>query len=102
MNPLPTLAPPGISVSWSGSDPGSGIQDYDVWVFQDGITMTSWLTDTTLERAVYAGEKGTTYGFSVAARDRAGNENLPPTQPQVITTVGNHHLFVPALLRNTI
>jgi hypothetical protein len=102
MDPLPTLSPPGISVSWSGQDLGSGLRDYDVWLFEDGITMTAWLSDTTVEHAVFSGEKGKTYGFAVAGRDWAGNQNATPENPDVITTVGRYQLYLPTTLRNTI
>lgn len=102
MNPLPTLSPPGVSVTWSGQDLGSGIRDYDIWLFEDAITMTAWLTDTTAEHATYSGEKGETYGFAVTGRDWAGNQNSPPAGPQVITTVGRFQLYLPTVIRESL
>jgi hypothetical protein len=81
------FSPPGIQVSWTGQDLGSGLVDYDVWVFLGGVTPTLWLGETTATGAVYTGVAGETYGFAATARDRAGNQGAPPTQPQVVTTV---------------
>ncbi len=95
---LPAIAPPGIAVSWSGEDLGSGVRDYDLWVFQDGITMTSWLTDTTAEYAIYVGQAGKSYGFAATGRDWANNENAPPAGPQVATTVGIAQVYLPLII----
>jgi hypothetical protein len=81
------FSPPGIEVSWTGQDLGSGLVDYAVWVFSGGVTPTLWLGETTATSAVYPGMQGATYGFAATARDRAGNQGAPPTQPQVVTTV---------------
>jgi hypothetical protein len=102
VNPMPTLSPPGIPVTWGGQDIGSGIQDYDIWVFEDAITMTAWLTNTTTEHAFYPGEKGATYGFAVTGRDWAGNQNPLPPSPQAITTVAQYQTYLPTILRNSI
>jgi hypothetical protein len=100
VDPKFPISNPAIRVSWSGEDLGSGIRDYDLWVYTDGITRTSWLTDTTVERATYLGEPGLTYGFSAAGRDWAGNENTPPAAPQVVTTVGIAQIYLPVTLDN--
>lgn len=76
-----------ITVTWSGEDLGSGIAHYDVWLYQDGITRTLWLGNTTDQSAVYLGQAGKDYGFAITSRDRAGNEGTPPAEPQVMTTV---------------
>lgn len=69
-------AGPSFEVRWWGDDPapGSGIASYDVQV-RDGYSgaWQDWHTDTLLTRAVFAGERGHTYFFRVAADDRAGN-----------------------------
>ncbi len=98
VDPLYPVSSPTIRVSWSGQDLGSGIRDYDLWVYTDGITRTSWLTDTDQESAIYPGEPGLTYGFSAAGRDWAGNENPPPVEPQVLTTVGIAQAYLPVIL----
>jgi hypothetical protein len=100
MDPLGVIAPPNIHLSWSGEDWGSGIRsDYDVWVYEDGITMTNWLQHTEEESAIYLGEPGKTYGFSVIGRDRAGNKGSPPAIPEVVTTVGLFQLYLPLAVR---
>jgi hypothetical protein len=80
-------SPPSIAVSWTGTDLGSGLVDYDVWVYEAGGPPALWLAQTTATSAIYPGEPGETYGFAATARDRAGNEGAPPAEPQVVTTV---------------
>ncbi len=97
---LTPISNPAIDVSWSGQDLGSGMQNYDVWVYQDGITVTAWVENTTEESATYRGEPGVTYGFSATGRDWAGNELAPPADPQVVTTVGTAQTYLPVILDN--
>jgi hypothetical protein len=62
-------------VSWSGTDPGSGIASYNVWV-RDGAggAWTKWQSDTTAASAVYSdGVAGHTYYFRSQATDNTGN-----------------------------
>ncbi|CAN5528881.1 hypothetical protein BH11PLA2_BH11PLA2_49400 [soil metagenome] len=61
-----------IPVTWSGSDIGSGVATYTVFVSIDGAPATPWLTDTPLTGATYPGAKGHTYGFSTVATDNVG------------------------------
>ena len=61
-------------VRWSGSDVGSAIAGYTVYVSDDGGAYTPWLENTTLTEASYAGQPGHTYAFYTAATDNAGNK----------------------------
>ena len=66
-------APLPMTLSWTGSDSGSGVASYDVRRSRDGGAwdmIASRTTDTSLETAVTPGH---TYRFMVRARDRAGN-----------------------------
>jgi hypothetical protein len=74
-------------VAWSGSDTGSGIATYDVWVSENGGPFARWLVNTDLTTATYAGNVGRSYGFYSVARDGAGNEQPRPTAAQATTTV---------------
>jgi len=61
-------------VSWSGTDVGSCVLDYDVQ-FKDGYegTWTDWLTRTQVISSTFSGQDGHTYFFRSRARDVFGN-----------------------------
>ena len=68
------MTTPTVQLNWSGGDGlGSGLVDYTVWVATNGADAVPWLAETTQTQAVYAGEIGDRYTFTVTARDRAGN-----------------------------
>ena len=60
-------------VRWSGSDVGSAIAGYSVYVSDNGGAYSPWLENTTLTEATYAGQAGHTYAFYTVATDNAGN-----------------------------
>jgi RHS repeat-associated protein len=62
-----------FTVSWGGSDDGSGVKDYTVQVQVDGGTWQTWKSNTTATSATYSGDYGHTYGFRVRSRDQANN-----------------------------
>ena len=75
VNPLPeTVNTTTFQVSWSGTDSGSGIKDYDVQVKVDSGQWQDWLTGTTAQTAQFTGERGHRYCFQCRARDNIGNE----------------------------
>jgi hypothetical protein len=63
----------GFPVQWAGSDAGSGILDYTIYVSDNGQSYSAWLTYTTMTQASYTGLNGHSYGFYSIARDLAGN-----------------------------
>ena len=79
-----------IPVAWSGTDAGSGIVAYDVWV-RDGLagTWSKWQSNTTATSATFpAPVVGHTYYFRSAARDAVGNvETDLPADGDSYTTV---------------
>jgi subtilisin family serine protease len=75
-----------IEVSWTGSDEGSAIKGFDVYVSTDGGPFILWLDDTELTAATYFGEPGHDYAFYSVAIDNAGNSELPPNSPDASTT----------------
>jgi RHS repeat-associated protein len=88
VNPLPaTTTTLDIPVAWTGTDPGSGIARYDVFVSVNGGAFTLWLDDTTTTTDTYAGTNGASYGFFVVATDNIGLVQTPPTGAQATTTV---------------
>ncbi len=84
---------PGVfTVSWSGNDSTSGVQDYDVQVCSadcnsQGGGWADWITHTTQTAAPFTGENGGTYHFRCRARDNAGNVETYPEIVDTTTTV---------------
>ena len=77
-------------VSWSGTDDngGSAIEDYTIYVSQDGAPFSIWLLYTTSTDSLFRGEQGHHYSFYSTARDNAGNEEAAPTEADASMTVG--------------
>ncbi len=78
---------PTFPVSWSGSDVGSGIATYTVFVSDDGGAYTPWQTAVTATSASYSGQIGHTYAFYSIATDGAGNIQAGKTSPDTTTSV---------------
>jgi RHS repeat-associated protein len=72
-------------VSWEGTDDGSGIRSYDIYVSADGQPFTLWLDDTPETSATYPGEIGTTYAFYSQATDNVGHIELAEATAQATT-----------------
>jgi subtilase family serine protease len=86
---LPANSYAQIPVRWSGEDEtgGSGIDFFDVLVSINGGPFATWLRQTTLSGALYAGTANNTYAFYCVATDRAGNREAAHTTPDALTTV---------------
>ncbi len=65
-----------FTVSWSGSDSGSGVKNYDVQVQINGGAWQTWKSATTATSATYSGAYGNTYAFRVRARDQVDNQGV--------------------------
>jgi uncharacterized repeat protein (TIGR01451 family) len=76
--PLTNSGNPDFAVSWSGSDPSSGIAAYDIYVSVNGGQYTPWQTNTTATSATYTGQTSSTYCFCSIAKDNVGNIEAPP------------------------
>jgi len=87
VNALPTNSNPNFTVSWAGSDTGSGIANYDVFVSINGGVFTLWQNNVTTTSAIYQGEVGKTYSFYTIAQDNVGNLQAIPLAAQATTTV---------------
>lgn len=87
--PLPaTQATPSFTVRWSGTDAGSGILNYTIYVSDNGGPFTVWLSQTSDTQATYAGAAGHTYRFFSTARDLVGNVEDVKNAAEAITTIG--------------
>jgi|GEM_PF-3304095 len=73
MAALPAQSQPIFTIRWSGTDIGSGVRDYTVFVSQDGGPFAAFLTNTTATSASFSGQPGHSYSFFSSARDQAGN-----------------------------
>jgi hypothetical protein len=76
----------GLSLHWSGSDAGAGLDTFTIYVSEDGAPPIAWLTDTTETSGVYPGQPGKTYAFHSIAIDNVGNVEGPPASPDVVVT----------------
>lgn len=77
-------------VSWEGTDDGSGIRSYDIYVSADGQPFTLWLDDTPETSATYPGEIGTTYAFYSQATDNVGHIELAEATAQATTVAATN------------
>jgi len=74
-------------VTWSGTDLGSGISDYAIFVSEDGGPYREWLPLTSATAATWTGVNGRTYAFYSRARDQVGNREAPKTVAEATTKV---------------
>ena len=74
-----------FNVNWSGTDLGSGIVSYDLFVSTNGITWKALLSGTTNTALAFQGAMGNRYAFYSIAHDGVGNvENAPSTADTAI------------------
>lgn len=70
---LPVYSPASIPVRWRVDDWGAGLEQVSVWVQIDDSPWQLWLENVNAhDSAVFAGEPGRRYRFSVQAQDRLG------------------------------
>ena len=76
-----------VNVSWSGTDKGSGILYYDIYVSDTGGAFTQWLSQVSTTSAVYSGVTNHTYAFYSIATDAAGNIEAAKTVGDATTQI---------------
>lgn len=76
-----------IPVTWTGTDKGSGIASYTIYVSDNGSAFTIWQSAVSTTSASYTGTVGHTYGFYSIATDGAGNIETAKTAADVTTQV---------------
>lgn len=74
-------------VQWSGTDVGSGIQDFTVYSSDNGSAFTAWQANTAAASAAFTGQTGHTYRFYSLARDLVGNVEPAKSAAETATTV---------------
>jgi hypothetical protein len=82
-----TESNPSFLVQWSGTDAGSGISNYSIFVSDNGGPFTAFQTNTTATSATFSGQVGHTYGFYSIATDLVGNVEGAKTAAEANTTV---------------
>ena len=85
--PIATESCTYFDLQWSGSDEGSGVRDYTVFVSDNGGPFILWLSETTQIRAIFSGTVGHTYQFYSIARDNVGNVETAPAVADATTSV---------------
>jgi hypothetical protein len=81
----PTETAASFKIQWSGTDQGSGIQDYTIYASDSGGPFIAFLVNTAATSASFTGEAGHTYGFYSIARDLVGNVENPKTAAEATT-----------------
>jgi lamin tail-like protein/beta-propeller repeat-containing protein len=76
-----------LNVQWSGTDTGSGIHGYIIYVSDNGRPFTIWRSNTTATSGTYSGQFGHTYAFYSVAQDQTGNFENAPTSPDATLTL---------------
>jgi len=76
-----------FTVSWSGTDAGSGVNNYSIYVSDNGGAFTLWQSAVTTTSASYTGTLGHSYGFYSIATDNVGNVQASKTSADTATTV---------------
>ena len=87
VNALPTNSSPNFTVSWTGTDNGSGIASYDIYAATDGGQFVLWKDNITATSATYNGQAGKTYAFYSVATDNLGLTETAPSQADATTVI---------------
>jgi uncharacterized repeat protein (TIGR01451 family) len=88
MTALPaTTSVTNLAVSWSGTDAGSGIASYEIFVSVNGGSWTPWQVGATNTSAIFPAAYGNTYAFYSVAVDATGNVEAAPVVPGATTAV---------------
>jgi TolB protein len=99
---LPALEnAPSFKIQWSGSDAGSGIQDFTIFVSDNGGAFAAFLTNTSTASATFNGQMGHTYGFYSIARDLAGNVEAAKSHSDSSTSIPSCAIDMTSSVRMT-
>lgn len=77
-----------FKLSWSGSDTGSGIRDYALYVSENSGPATIFLSNTSTITTTFTGTPGKNYAFYSVAQDQTGNVENIPDEPDTRTLIG--------------
>ncbi len=74
-------------MSWTGSDSGSGVAFYDIYVMENDTALRLWKSQTTLKSAEFAGNVGSKYKFYSVATDNVSLVEPDPGIYDAQTTI---------------
>ncbi len=60
-----------VNLSWSAED--EELSDFNIYVSENDLPYVLWLPNTTSTKAIYKGEAGKSYRFTITARDKSNN-----------------------------
>ncbi|NBB72692.1 MAG: T9SS type A sorting domain-containing protein, partial [Bacteroidetes bacterium] len=78
-----------FTVTWGGSDAGSGLKRFRIMVSANGGPYTPWIADTTATAATFTGQRGVEYAFYSVAEDALGNAEPAPSSADASTVVSS-------------
>ena len=76
-----------IQLEWSGTDDGSGIKDYTIYISENGEPFKPLLINTKLASHNFSGETGSIYRLYSIATDNVGNIESAPIEPDTTITI---------------
>ncbi len=76
-----------FTVNWSGTDTGSGVAFYDIYVSLNGGAYSIWQSQTTATSASYTASAAGSYSFYSIATDKTGNVESPKSAAEATTQV---------------
>ncbi|MBK9737625.1 MAG: T9SS type A sorting domain-containing protein [Saprospiraceae bacterium] len=80
--PLPaTTHQEKVTIHWSGTDSGSGLKSYNIYLSTPDVKDSLWIANTTDKSAEFKGEVGRTYSFYSIAVDNVGNIETQALSP---------------------
>ncbi len=85
--PLESNTKDHFTVSWTGTDKGSGIGAYSVYVLENDTLLWPWKLRTPETSAVFVGDVGSTYKFYSIAIDNVSLKEISPDGYDAFTTV---------------
>jgi PKD repeat protein len=85
--PLEATTDSRFPVNWTGSDKGSGIRYYTIYVMINDTALVSWLVNTPEVSAIFEGEVGSIYKFYSIATDNVSLVENAPNGYDAQTTV---------------
>lgn len=77
-------------VAWTGSDSGSGIASYSIYVMENDSSLQLWKQNTTLKTDEFIGNVGSTYKFYSIATDNVSLIENTPSEFDASTQITVH------------
>ncbi len=79
-----------VTVQWTGTDAGSGIADYSIYVSDNGGSYSPWLTATKATQGDFTGTTGHQYSFYSVGRDLVGNIETSKAQAEATVSFASN------------